>query len=57
MSPLTIKAYLWHVKEFTRYFGKAPELLGEEEVRQYLHYLYTSNQAPGGSRQDAAPTI
>lgn len=38
-SPRTINAYLWHVKEFTRYFGKAPDLLGEEEVRQYLQYL------------------
>ncbi len=39
LSPRTIKAYLWHVREFTRYFGKAPDLLGEEEVRQYLQYL------------------
>jgi len=38
-SPRTIKAYLWHVTEFTRYFDKAPNLLGEEEVRQYLLYL------------------
>jgi site-specific recombinase XerD len=38
-SPSTIKAYLWHVSEFTRYFGQAPDLLGEEEVRQYLQYL------------------
>ncbi len=36
----TIKAYLWHVTEFTRYFGKAPDLLGEEEVRRYLLYLH-----------------
>jgi integrase len=39
LSPRTIKAYLWHVTEFTRYFGKAPDLLGEEEVRRYLQYL------------------
>ena len=38
-SPRTIHAYLWHVKEFTRYYGKAPDLLGHEEVRQYLQYL------------------
>ena len=38
-SPKTIKAYLWHVTEFTRYFGKSPDLLGEEEVRRYLLYL------------------
>ena len=39
LSPRTIEAYLRHVKAFTRYFGKAPDLLGEEEVRQYLQYL------------------
>ena len=38
-SPKTIKAYLWHVQEFTRYFGKSPDLLGEEEARRYLLYL------------------
>ena len=38
-SPKTIEAYLWHVREFTRYFGKAPDLLGEENVRRYLQYL------------------
>jgi hypothetical protein len=31
-SRTTIEAYLWHVTEFTRYFGKSPDLLGEEEV-------------------------
>lgn len=38
-SPKTIKAYLWHMTEFTRRFRKSPDLLGEEEVRQYLYYL------------------
>ena len=45
LSPRTIKAYLWHVREFTRYFGKAPDLLGEEEVRQYLLYLLDERKA------------
>ena len=44
-SPRTINAYLWHVKEFTRYFGKSPDLLGEEEVRQYLQYLLDERKA------------
>jgi site-specific recombinase XerD len=39
-SPRTITAYLWHVKEFTRYFGKSPDLLDEEHVRRYLFYLF-----------------
>ncbi len=45
LSPRTIKAYLWHVTEFTGYFGKAPDLLGEEEVRQYLQYLLDERKA------------
>ncbi len=45
LSPRTIEAYLWHVQEFTRYFGKAPDLLGEEEVRQYLQYLFDERKA------------
>lgn len=43
-SPKTIKAYLWHVTEFTKYFGKSPDLLGEEEVRLYLLYLQDERQ-------------
>jgi site-specific recombinase XerD len=39
-SERTIEAYLWHVKEFTRYFGKSPDLLNEEHVRRYLSYLF-----------------
>lgn len=39
-SPRTINAYLRHVREFTRYFGRALDLLGEEEVRRYLLYLH-----------------
>jgi len=39
LSPRTIEAYLWHMTEFTKYFRKAPDLLGEEEVQQYLLYL------------------
>ncbi len=38
-SSRTIEAYLRHVKAFAIYFGKTPDLLGEEEVRRYLLYL------------------
>jgi len=31
--------YLWHVGRFARHFGKSPELLGEAEIREYLHSL------------------
>lgn len=38
-SPSTIKSYLSHARSFVRKFGKSPADLGEEEIRQYLHWL------------------
>jgi integrase/recombinase XerD len=39
-SPRTIESYVRNVARFARHFGRSPELLGPEEVRQYqLHLL------------------
>jgi integrase/recombinase XerD len=39
-SSETIRAYLFAVKDFSTYFGKRPDLLREEHLRQYqLHLL------------------
>jgi integrase/recombinase XerD len=38
-SDKTIKAYLGHMVSYTKKFGKSPADLGDDEVRQYLHYL------------------
>ena len=38
-SARTIKAYIACVANFARHFGKSPELLGPEEIRQYQVYL------------------
>ncbi|MCL6592279.1 MAG: transposase [Firmicutes bacterium] len=43
-SPLTKKTYLQHMKNYTRYFQKSPELLGEAEIKEYLHYLITERK-------------
>lgn len=39
-SPETARLYLGTVKDFARYFGKSPDKLGQEDLRQYqLHLL------------------
>ena len=39
-SSQTIRAYLFAVKDFATYFGKRPDLLRQEHLRQYqLHLL------------------
>lgn len=40
-SPGTVTLYLANVSNFAKYFNKSPELLGENEIRQYLHYCIT----------------
>ncbi len=39
LSPKTQKAYLNQVRDFARYFKKSPDQLGEDEAKEYLHYL------------------
>jgi integrase/recombinase XerD len=38
-SARTIQSYIAQVANFARHFGKSPELLGPEEIRQYQVYL------------------
>ncbi len=38
-SKKTIQAYVSHITAYTRYSGKSPTEMGEEEMRKYLFYL------------------
>jgi integrase/recombinase XerD len=38
-APTTVAAYIRSVAEFAKHFGKSPELLGPEQIREYQLYL------------------
>ena len=48
-SAKTIKYYIDNVALFAKHFNKSPEFLGEEEIRQYLHYCITQKQLCEGT--------
>src|SRR5687767_14785757 len=52
-SPRTIQSYIAHVANFARHFGKSPELLGAEEIRQYQVYLVQQRQVSWSSFNQA----
>lgn len=39
LSPKTQQSYLKQVVAFSKYYHKSPEILGTEEIKDYLHYL------------------
>ena len=48
-SPNTIKHYIGHVSNFSKFYNKAPELLKEKDIREYLHYCIMEKKLSEGS--------
>ena len=38
-SDITATCYIRHVAEFSKFFGRSPELLGSEEIKQFQLHL------------------
>jgi integrase/recombinase XerD len=45
LAPKTQEAYVGAVAQLAKYCGKSPELLSEEELRQYFLYLSRAKRA------------
>ena len=45
LAPKTQEAYVGTVAQLAKYFGKSPELLTEEELRQYFLYMSNAKRA------------
>lgn len=48
-SETTKKYYISHVMRFAQHFKKSPELLGEDEIYEYLHYCIIEKQLSEGT--------
>lgn len=42
-SPLTVDAYVKAVAQLAQYYGRSPDAITVEEVRDFLHYLSLLN--------------
>jgi integrase/recombinase XerD len=53
LSPRTVECYVYHVRCFAKHFGRSPEQLGPEEVRQYQVHLVQEKKASWSSFNQA----
>jgi site-specific recombinase XerD len=53
LAASTIDSYTWHVDQFCSHFGKKPEELGMEEIREYQVFLVNEKKASWSSFNQA----
>ena len=56
-APKTIDLYVDNVAKFAKHFGKSPELLGEEEMRQFLVHLVEERKLAWGTYNQALAAL
>ena len=57
VSPKTVKLYVDCVARFARHYGKSPEHLGREEVRNYLLHLIHERKVAWGTYKQALAAL
>ena len=57
LAPNTMLCYLKQVNYLARYFGRSPQQLGPEEIREYLLYLARDRKVSVNSRLVAATAL
>lgn len=53
LSLRTIETYLSWMKKFTRHYGRSPEKLGDDDIRDYLHFLLKEKKVSQASINQA----
>ncbi len=56
-SPLTIKVYLQHIRNFVRFFGKDPSTMGKSEIYEYLNYITCEKDVSRSYRDQAVSAL
>jgi len=56
-APKTVALYVDNVARFAGHFGKSPELLGHEQVRQYLVHLVEERKLAWGTYNQALAAL
>lgn len=53
LSLRTIESYLGWMRSFTIHFGKSPDLMGDDQIRDYLYYLLKEKKSSQSSINQA----